>query len=145
LVLGKGMTTHQSVPPSLLADVFESLVAATYLDGGEQPARELIMRFVGPEIARAASGEVGANHKSMLQQVAQRDGGTTPTYRVIDEKGPDHSKRFLIAARVGDRQFVPAWGRNKKDAEQRAAQNALAVLRGADVPYPSEESRERPN
>ncbi len=138
LILGKGMTTHPRVPPSLLADVFESLIAAIYLDGGEAPVREFIYRFVGPEIEAAASGEVGGNYKSALQQMAQRDYGTTPTYSLLDEKGPDHSKCFKISAQVGSHRYQAAWGRNKKEAEQRAARNALCEISGEEVPYPSD-------
>ena len=135
LILGKGMITHPSVPPSLLADVFESLVAAIYLDGGSQAAREFLERYIGPEIELAAGGEMGNNYKSMLQQLAQREHGTTPTYQLLDEKGPDHSKCFKIAAQIGGSRFQPAWGRNKKEAEQRAARNALSEMTGqADPP-----------
>ena len=88
LILGKGMSSHPSVPPSLLADVFESLVAAIYLDGGDSAAREFIERYMEPEIELAAAGELGGNYKSLLQQLAQRETGTTPTYQLLDEKGP---------------------------------------------------------
>ncbi|MGA2033786.1 MAG: ribonuclease III [Thermoguttaceae bacterium] len=130
LILGKGMVTQPSVPSSLLADVFESLVAAIYLDGGNAAAREFLGRHVGAEIELAAGGAVGSNYKSMLQQLAQRQHGITPTYELIDEKGPDHSKCFKIAAQVGGSRYQPAWGRNKKEAEQRAARNALHELTG---------------
>ena len=123
--MGKGMTTHPRVPPSLLADVFESMIAAIYLDGGQEAVREFIHRFMGPEIDAAASGEVGGNYKSALQQMAQRDFGTTPTYSLLDEKGPDHSKCFKISAQVGTQRYQAAWGRNKKEAEQRAAQRPV--------------------
>ncbi len=138
LILGKGMTTHPSVPPSLLADVFESLVAAIYLDGGDEAAREFIMRHVGSEIESAVDGETGGNYKSQLQQLAQREYGTTPTYQLLDEKGPDHSKCFKIAAQVGKSRYQAAWGRNKKEAEQRAARNALNQLDGGPAPFPAE-------
>jgi len=138
LILGKGMTTHPSVPPSLLADVFESLVAAMYLDGGAEAARVFLERHMAPEIESAVGGEMGDNYKSMLQQLAQREHGTTPTYQLLDEKGPDHSKCFKIAAQVGNSRFEAAWGRNKKEAEQRAARNALCEIHGRAVPYPSE-------
>lgn len=138
LILGKGMTTHPRVPPSLLADVFESLIAAMYLDGGEAAVREFIHRSVGPEIEATASGEMGGNYKSALQQMAQRDFGTTPTYSLLDEKGPDHSKCFKISAQVGSHRYQGAWGRNKKEAEQRAARNALCEISGEEVPYPSD-------
>jgi ribonuclease III len=138
LILGKGMTTHPSIPPSLLADVFESLVAGIYLDGGIEPARNFIEDFIGAEIELAASGEMGFNYKSLLQQLAQREQGMTPTYQLLDEKGPDHSKCFKIAAQVGSTLYQPAWGRNKKEAEQRAARNALSQLVGDAPPYPSD-------
>ncbi len=138
LILGKGMTTHPSVPPSVLADVFESLIAAIYLDGGERAAREFIEKYVGPEIELAAGGELGGNYKSLLQQLAQREHGTTPTYQLLDEKGPDHSKCFKVAAQIGRDRYQPAWGRNKKEAEQRAARNALSELNEEPPPYPSD-------
>jgi len=138
LILGKGMSVHPSVPPSLLADVFESLAAAIYLDGGDAAVREFLQRYMGPEIELAATGELGGNYKSLLQQVAQRENGSTPTYHLLDEKGPDHSKSFKVSARIDDRRFQPAWGRNKKEAEQRAARNALAELNGETVPFPSD-------
>lgn len=138
LILGKGMTTHPTVPPSLLADVFESLVAAIYLDGGAEAAKTFIVTFAGPEIELAADGESSYNYKSLLQQMAQREHGTTPTYQLLDEKGPDHSKCFKIAAQVGNARYQPAWGRNKKEAEQRAARNALSQLIGDAPPYPSD-------
>jgi ribonuclease-3 len=73
-----------------------------------------------------------------LQQLAQRDFGTTPTYQLLDEKGPDHSKCFKVAAYVSGRTFHPAWGRNKKEAEQRAAWNALSEMDGKPIPYPTD-------
>jgi ribonuclease-3 len=138
LILGKGMTTHPTIPPSLLADAFESLAAAIYLDGGTEAARDFLHRHLLPEIELAAGGELGNNYKSMLQQLAQREHGTTPTYQLLDEKGPDHSKCFQIAAQVGESRYPAAWGRNKKEAEQRAARNALCSLGGKPTPFAEE-------
>jgi ribonuclease-3 len=135
LFLGKGMHAHAAVPASLLADVFESLVAAIYLDGGLEAAREFILRYVGPEIEHVAEGAHGGNYKSLLQQVAQREFGATPLYHLLDEKGPDHSKCFKIGAVIGGQPYAAAWGRNKKEAEQKAAMNALAQINGQPVPY----------
>jgi len=137
LILGKGMITHPTIPPSVLADVFESLIAAVYLDGGDQVAREFVEKYIGPEIELAAGGEVGGNYKSLLQQLAQREHGTTPTYQLLDEKGPDHSKCFKIAAQIGRHRYQAAWGRNKKEAEQRAARNALSELNQEPPPFAS--------
>ncbi len=138
LILGKGMTTTPTVPPSVLADVFESLVAAIYLDGGHEAARQFINTYIGPEVELAAAGELGGNYKSLLQQFAQREFGSTPTYHMLDEKGPDHSKCFKMVAQVSGIRYQPAWGRNKKEAEQRAARNALSDLAGEPVPFPSD-------
>ncbi len=138
LILGKGMTTHPSVPSSLLADVLESLIAAIYLDGGNDAARQFVIRHMEPEIESAVDGETGGNYKSLLQQLAQREHGTTPTYQLLDEKGPDHSKCFKICAQVGRRRYQAAWGRNKKEAEQRAARNALSQLTEEAPPFPSD-------
>ena len=138
LIVGKGMATGQAIPPSLLADVFESLVAAVHLDGGPQAARRFIAEFLGPEIELVATGELGGNYKSLLQQVAQRESCMTPLYELLDEKGPDHRKCFKVAARVGNVRYPAAWGRNKKEAEQRAACNALAELNGEPPQFPSD-------
>lgn len=138
LILGKGMTCAPQMPDSLLADVLESLIAAMYLDGGDAAARPFVERWVGPEIEAVAEGHSGGNYKSLLQQVAQREHGQTPIYLLLDEKGPDHSKCFKISAEVGDHRFQAAWGRNKKEAEQRAARNALNEMNGLPPPFPSD-------
>ena len=75
---------------------------------------------------------------ALLQQVAQREFGATPYYQLLDEKGPDHSKCFKIAAVIGHHRFAGAWGRNKKEAEQKAAMNALAQISGDPLPYVSD-------
>ena len=135
LFLGKGMHVHTAVPPSLLADVYESLVGAIFLDGGLEAARPFVLRHLGPEIEEVAEGAHGGNFKSLLQQVAQREFNATPQYVTLDEKGPDHSKCFKIAAVLGRHHYPAAWGRNKKEAEQKAAMNALAQIAGDPIPF----------
>lgn len=139
LLLGKGMTTSPEVPMSVLADVFESLVAAIYLDGGHEAAATFILREMTPEIDATASGEIGGNYKSQLQQFAQREHGVTPTYLLLDEKGPDHCKCFKVAAQIGKQRFPAAWGRSKKESEQRAAHNAICDLTGKPAPHADDE------
>ena len=129
LVVGKGMAVNRPVPNSVLSDMFESLVAAIFLDGGIDPARTFLNTWIGPEIEKVVSGEEGSNYKSLLQQLAQGAYGIAPTYEVIDEVGPDHNKEFQVRARIGQRRYAPAWGRNKKEAEQGAAEKALENLR----------------
>jgi ribonuclease III len=128
MFVGKGVLTSPVAPPSLLADAVESLIAAMYLDGGMEPVHEFLRPRLLNEIATAAEGEFSGNFKSHLQQLAQREFGVTPTYYLIDEQGPDHAKCFQVAAQIGPKKFEPAWGRNKKEAEQRAASKALEEL-----------------
>ena len=101
-------------------------------------ARDWILKYLSPEIEQVAEGAAGGNFKSLLQQVAQREFNATPQYLLVDEQGPDHSKCFKISAQVGGQRYMAAWGRNKKEAEQRAACNALSELVGMAAPYPSD-------
>jgi len=130
LILGKGMASSRSVPKSLMADVFEAIIAAIYLDRGDDAASEFLGRVLEEEIDLASAGEVGSNYKSQLQQYAQREYGVTPKYEVVDEEGPDHSKVFHVAVRLNGNSYAPASGPNKKEAEQRAARNALFEIHG---------------
>jgi ribonuclease III len=135
LYLGKGISAHGRIPGSVSAAVFEALVGGVYLDGGFDAARSLVLRNVLDEIEATAGSPNGVNFKSLLQQQSQREFGETPYYSVLDEKGPDHLKCFKVSATVGNRVFAPAWGPSKKEAEQRAAQNALAQIDGLEAPH----------
>ena len=128
LRMGKGMTDSNEVPGSVLAGAFEAFVAAVYLDGGFEAARDFLLPIVIPEIERAAKSENKDNYKSFLQQHAQRCLDATPRYEALDEKGPDHSKCFEVAVVLNGRRFPSAWAPNKKEAEQRAALLALQEL-----------------
>jgi ribonuclease-3 len=139
LVLGKGMAADPEIPRSVVAAVFESLVAAIHLDGGIAASRQFILKQVELEIEQTVSGASGDNFKSLLQQLAQREHGVTPSYQLLDEKGPDHSKCFKISVQVGSRRFPAAWGRSKKESEQRAAHNAISDLQNEPIPYSSED------
>ncbi|OWK43655.1 ribonuclease III [Fimbriiglobus ruber] len=138
LFLGKGMNNgYGDIPPNILADVFEALVAAIFLDGGWDAAKEFVLHFIEPEIERVASESVNGNSKSVLQQIAQREFGDTPRYVILDEQGPDHNKCFKIAAEIAGHRYPPAWGKNKKEAELKAALNAIAAVQGVAIPHPS--------
>lgn len=139
LLLGKGMAADPEVPRSVMAAALESLIAAIYLDGGVEPARKFILQHMDAEIDLTVSGEFRGNYKSQLQHLAQREYGVTPIYNLLDEKGPDHSKCFKIAAQVATDLFAPAWGRSKKESEQRAAHNAICQIAGKPVPYPTDD------
>jgi len=138
LLLGKGLLTHQHIPSSILAGVFESVVAAVYLDGGHEVVRAFVERAMAPELDLEIEPRLSRNYKSMLQQMSQKQFGATPLYQVLDEKGPDHSKCFKISAAIGPQVYPAAWGTSKKEAEQRAALNALCQLTGEPLPYESD-------
>jgi len=128
LFLGNGISGRSRLPTSVMAAVFEALVAAIALDQGVERASEFILELVVPHIESAAISEHKHNFKSQLQQYSQKELGYTPTYELLDEKGPDHSKCFEVAVRVGHRRFAGAWGPSKKEAEQKAALLALHEL-----------------
>lgn len=128
LITGKGVGTGQSLPASLAAAVYESIVAAIYLDGGFEAAKEYILRSMGPKVDPIASNAHQHNYKAMLQQHAQKEMGAAPMYELLDEKGPDHSKCFEVCVAIDGRRFNSAWGPNKKMAEQKAALLALEEL-----------------
>ncbi len=132
LKLGKGIeqgSGHRSIPSSILAAVFEAVVAGVYHDGGYESARAVIENCLAERIDQAADAE-SRNYKHLLQQIAQKRYGEIPVYQLLDEQGPDHAKCFQIAAKISDETFPAAWGPTKKEAEQLAAQWALELLRG---------------
>ncbi len=128
LIIGKGISNRELMPSSLAAAVYESIVAALYLDGGFDVVKEYVLRTMTPKINDIASNSHQQNYKALLQQHAQQALGATPMYELMDEKGPDHSKCFEVCVTVDGRRFTSAWGPNKKQAEQKAALLALEEL-----------------
>ena len=88
----------------------------------------MLRAFFDSIIQKASVEQAQGNFKSILQQFAQQHFNTTPTYELLDEKGPDHNKCFEIQVVINQRHFPSAWGNNKKEAEQKAALNALIEL-----------------
>ena len=127
--LGRGMPTGDALSDAVLANLFEGVVGAVYLDAGFERARELVLDQLLEEIETTAELGPGANHKAALQHLAVARTGELPRYRVVSVSGPDHEKTFKVEALVAGRAFGPATGRTKKEAEQRAAGKALEVMR----------------
>ena len=125
---GKGMFRRGQLPVSITAALFETIIGAIYLDGGLAAAEKFILPLVEPYIEKVINEKYSSDYKSMLQQHLQQGKNPKPDYRLLDEKGPSHSKCFEIALSVGSRQFPSAWGNTKKDAEQKAAKLALEEL-----------------
>ncbi|MHC4444270.1 MAG: ribonuclease III [Planctomycetota bacterium] len=129
LDLGKGMSGRSPLPNSLAAAVYESIIAAIYLDSDDiKAARKFILDTATPYITQAAESEHQRNFKSQLQQYAQKILLATPAYELLDEKGPDHSKCFEISVVINGKRYASAWGPSKKEAEQKAAYLALREL-----------------
>jgi ribonuclease-3 len=128
LKVGKGLASDRALSGSLAAGLLEAIIAAIYIDSGFGAARSVILRTFGPSIDQADAEQAQGNFKSLLQQYSQQQLNTTPVYELLDEKGPDHDKCFECQVVVADRHFSSAWGRSKKEAEQKAAFNALVEL-----------------
>ena len=128
LKVGKGLSSDRALSGSLAAGLLEAIIAAIYIDSGFDAAKSFILRTFGPIIDRADAEQDHGNYKSLLQQYAQQRLNFTPVYELLDEKGPDHDKCFESQVLLDDRHFPSAWGRSKKEAEQKAAYNALVEL-----------------
>jgi ribonuclease III len=128
LIIGKGISNRETMPHSLAAAVYESIVAAIYLDAGFEVVKQYVLRTMSPKIESITANSHLHNYKAVLQQHAQKAMGSTPVYELLDEKGPDHSKCFEVCVCVDGRRFTGAWGPNKKMAEQKAALLALEEL-----------------
>ena len=128
LKIGKGLASGRALSGSLAASLLEAVIAAIYIDSGFDAAHSFILRTFAPLIDQADAEQTQGNFKSLLQQYAQQQFNATPIYELLDEKGPDHDKCFESQVAVADRHFLSAWGRSKKEAEQKAAFNALIEL-----------------
>jgi ribonuclease-3 len=110
---------------SILADAFESVIGAIYLDQGFEPAREFIQHWLLRDSREIVADKRHRNYKSHLQEYVQSTFHTHPVYRIRSQMGPDHSKLFLVEVVVGRRVLGGGRGLNKKEAEQAAARDAL--------------------
>ena len=129
LILGRGEEkTGGRYKQALLADGYEALIAAIYLDGGLAEAASFLERELGDAITSGAGDTVGQDYKSALQERLQALGRPLPEYRVAGEAGPDHRKMFSIEVVVAGEVLGSATGKAKKEAEQEAARLALAKL-----------------
>jgi ribonuclease-3 len=132
LLLGRGEEKSGGrLKLTLLADAYEAVIAAVYLDGGLEPARAFVEREFSRELETAgASLMPGDDYKSALQEWLQSRGRPLPDYQVVEEIGPAHRRLFRIECRVTEDVLVCGEGRTKKEAEQDAARLALARLSG---------------
>ncbi len=141
LLLGRGEErTGGRTKRSLIADTFEAVVAAVYLDGGVEGAEGFIEQWFRPELDAVRAGEMtpgmSRDHKSALQERLQSRDQGLPRYELVGTTGPPHRRVFETEIRVGERALARGEGRSKKESEQCAAERALAVLDGVEEPAP---------
>jgi ribonuclease-3 len=118
--------------PSILADVFEAVIGAIYLESGLEAARWFVLEQLNEFLMQVSAGDVNPNdYKSKLQEVAQAAWRKTPQYRVTRETGFAHDKRFFVEVAFDDEVMGEGSGRSKKEAEQAAAQDALQLIERA--------------
>ncbi len=123
---GKGeKASGGALRPSILADCFEAVLAALYLDGGLEIARSFVLSFVEK---LDVSGKVSRDYKTELQEVIQQNPEERLKYALISEQGPDHDKTFLFEVRLNGNVIGKGQGHSKKQAEQEAARQALELM-----------------
>jgi ribonuclease-3 len=133
LLLGKGEEqTGGRDKDSLLADALEALIAALYLDAGKDAAEAFILRFFEDVIKKTCASRASLDFKTALQERCQERLKQLPEYRVVSETGPDHQKQFEVELLVKGQLYGRGTGRSKKEAEQKAAKEALEKLRSQE-------------
>jgi ribonuclease-3 len=129
LLLGRGEEMSGGrEKKALLANAIEALIAALYLDGGIEPARRFILQHIVGGSEPSSEEEPATDYKSALQELAQSLKLPQPRYAIVEERGPEHAKTFLVEVRVGPDWVSRAEGLSKKSAGQKAAQEVLRQL-----------------
>ena len=113
--------------PSILADAFEALIAAIYLDGGMEHAKKFILGFVKKQVEKDKK-VFFKDYKTALQEIIQQNREEQLTYVLVGESGPDHDKHFSVEVHLNSNVIGKGEGRSKKDAEQMAAKEALELM-----------------
>lgn len=126
LLLGKGEeATGGRQRESILADAFEALIGAIYMDGGIERAKSFVLQSLLESIDLAGKGALFRDYKTHLQELLQSKASEKITYHVVGEEGPDHNKIFNVEVLVGDKVIGKGRGKSKKEAEQQAAKEAI--------------------
>lgn len=129
MLLGKGEDLSDGrTKRNNLADTFEALIAAIFLDQGIEVTKNLILKLFSSDIEAIKSGRIDVNFKAMLQELTQAEFKLLPDYEVIEARGPDHDREFFVSVSVGDVVLAIGSGKSKKTAESEAARLALAKL-----------------
>lgn len=111
----------------ILANAFEAVIGAIYLDAGYEPAQRFIAAQLFHKVEEVVAKRLWQDPKSRFQEIAQEKAALTPSYRLQSQSGPDHDKRFVVGAYIGEERIALGEGRSKQEAEQDAAQKALVA------------------
>lgn len=126
MFLGKGeLHTGGRERPSILADAFESVIAAIYLDAGFEEAKKFVLGFIANAVVDAP---VITDYKTALQEIVQKNHGEILEYYMAGESGPDHNKTFMVEVKLNSNVIGTGEGKSKKQAEQMAAKEALRLM-----------------
>jgi dsRNA-specific ribonuclease len=128
LLLGKSQQANGTMESSILANAYEALIGAIFMDSGFNQALEIIHLHFEPYLQAKTPSVVFNDFKSLLQIYSQQSHGVSPQYRVLNESGPDHDKWFQASVTIGGEVKGLGWGKSKKEAEQDAAKNALEEI-----------------
>ena len=129
LLLGRGEDKNGGRErDSILADAFEAVLAAIYLDGGMDAAKTHIMNTVLRDLKHHGNDDTFKDYKTTLQEIIQRNPEESVTYILVDEFGPDHDKHFTVAVKLNSNVIGQGSGKSKKQAEQTAARQALKLM-----------------
>lgn len=126
MLFGKGEEAAGKIRPSTLSDCFEAVIAAIYLDGGYEQAKKFIIPFLENVVHHANA--FFKDYKTLLQEIVQKNKEEKLSYRIVDERGPDHDKTFVCEVLLNSNVVARAEGHSKKMAEQTAAKEALALM-----------------
>lgn len=129
LLLSKGeaQDTNEKAKNYILANAFESVTGAIYLDQGWKVTEDFILRTLIPKLPHIIENELYLDAKSKFQELAQENFGVTPSYEVVSQTGPDHAKIFEIALRLGEELVTTATGTSKQEGQMKAAQKGLEL------------------
>lgn len=125
---GEAQDDNSRARHHLLANTIEAIIGALYLDQGYDAARSFILKNIVIYLDEVLAKKLYRDPKSFFQEQAQKHRGTTPHYDVLEEAGPDHEKRFVVGAFIGEELIAKGEGRSKQDAQRTAAEAALAAM-----------------
>lgn len=129
LLLGKGENLSGGRKRiSILADAFEAIIGAIYIDSNYQNTSDFVLRQLKQPLLLVEKGDYVKDYKTLLQESVQKHGDTALSYKVIEESGPDHDKLFKVMVSINDDELGIGEGKSKKEAEQHAAKHALLKM-----------------